>query len=70
MKCTVISIFKDKNDGTIYRKGDELDLSEKRIKEINSTDAGTLVEKITTNEDGNGGTGEDGKTPVTPPEGE
>ena len=46
MECVVVSIFKDKNDGTIYREGEKIEVTNKRFKEINSTDAGVLVKEV------------------------
>ena len=50
MECVVVSIFKDKNDGTIYREGEKIELTNKRFKEVNSTGAGALVKEVVAEE--------------------
>jgi len=45
MKVKVIRPFKDKGTGTRYRVGTEIDITKKRLKEINGTSHGQLVEE-------------------------
>lgn len=45
MKATVLKRFRDKNTMILFHQGAELELSPVRLKEINSTSAGALVEE-------------------------
>jgi len=46
LKVKVLKTFRNKYSKKIHKKGDILDISEKRFKEINSTKYGGLVEKL------------------------
>lgn len=46
MKVKVLKAFKDKNNNALCKEGVILDLSEDRVKEINSTGYGTFLELL------------------------
>lgn len=46
MRVKVTKRFRDKNTRKLYRVGEELEISDERVDEINSTPAGVLVEKV------------------------
>ena len=46
MKVKVLKTFINKYSKNIYKKGEIIDVTEKRFKEINSTEYGVLAEKI------------------------
>lgn len=46
MKVKVLKTFRDKETKAIHKAGTEIDVSATRFKEINSTKAGELVEKV------------------------
>lgn len=48
MKVKVIKPFSDKYTKVIYQKGQEIEVSDERYDEINSTAHGVLVEEIKT----------------------
>lgn len=48
MKVQVIKPFRDKNTKKIHRAGSEIDLTKKRMVEINSTEHGDFVREATT----------------------
>ena len=43
MEVTVKKEFRDKDNGTLYKVGEKVDFTQKRIKEINSVDK-SLIE--------------------------
>lgn len=49
MKIRVIKNFRDKYNNNRYKEDEELEITEERFEEINSTSFGILVEKIEEN---------------------
>lgn len=52
MKVRVLEDFKNKYSKTVYRQGEIVEFSKKRIKEINSTSHGQLVEIVEEEKEG------------------
>lgn len=46
MKVKVLRVFKNKYSKKTHKKGDILEVTKNRFKEINSTEHGVLVEEI------------------------
>lgn len=46
MKAIVLKRYRDKYTQILLHQGNEIDLTPERLKEINSTAAGALVEKL------------------------
>jgi len=46
MKAIVLKRFRDKNTQALLHRGAEIELTPERLKEINSTSFGALVEEI------------------------
>lgn len=46
MKVKVLRTFRDKDTNSLHKKGTEIEVTQKRYEEINSSSFGILVEEI------------------------